>query len=400
MIYLVLFLFFLFPIFFCDYKLWNYGNSYERGNIYQGYYIFLLVLVVLLFGLRNYVGGDTIGYMDMWKNIPFVSELPKFDFLHAKYQPFWYIFSSVCKSITGKFWVFQIVHAAIVNSIIFYTISRYCQYRFTVIFIYAVATMFYFNCEILRESLSLSFGLLGLAYYNDKKWLPYYIFALIALAFHKSATILLFLPLLYKFTTTTINVRYLFLFIVVGFVFSTFLLDKIVVYLFPFFMKSFDKYSKMANATMLGNIRAVLIVCLLAYLLKCYENTRDGKLKNAYVCAKFYLLMHILGLFLPIFTTRFSNYFEIFYIILLGDFIWNHYGAKKILVCALYANFVFSVVKHQTRDVSDWVSSTSHGYYFYQRYYPYYSIFDDIPYGDLSHRKNIYYQERLNNLQR
>ena len=64
----------------------------------------------------------------------------------------------------------------------------------------------------------------------------------------------------------------------------------------------------------------------------------------------------------------------------------------------LYANFIFGVVKHQARDVSDWVSSTSHGYYFYQRYYPYYSIFDDIPYDELNHRKNIYYQERLNRL--
>ena len=116
------------------------------------------------------------------------------------------------------------------------------------------------------------------------------------------------------------------------------------------------------------------------------------------VGAKFYLLTQILGLFLPIFSTRFVNYFQIYYLILLGDFIWNHYGAKKILIFALYANFIFGVVKHQARDVSDWVSSTSHGYYFYQRYYPYYSIFDDIPYDELNHRKNIYYQERLNRL--
>ncbi|WP_228114978.1 hypothetical protein, partial [Segatella copri] len=69
MIYLILILLFLFPVYACDYKLWNYGNSYERGNTYKGYYFFLYIVVVLFLGLRNYVGGDTIGYMDMWKKI-------------------------------------------------------------------------------------------------------------------------------------------------------------------------------------------------------------------------------------------------------------------------------------------------------------------------------------------
>ena len=36
MIYLILILLFLFPVYACDYKLWNYGNSYERGNTYKG----------------------------------------------------------------------------------------------------------------------------------------------------------------------------------------------------------------------------------------------------------------------------------------------------------------------------------------------------------------------------
>lgn len=398
MVYLILFLFFLLPVFACDYKLWNHGNSYERGNIYQGYYVFLLILVVLLMGLRNYVGGDTIGYMERWKKMPLLSELPDFDFLHAEYQPFWYILNSICKSITKEFWLFQIVHTTIVNSVIFYIISKYSKYRFTVALLYVVATMLYFNCEILRESLSLSFGLLGLLYYKARRWKKYYFFALIALAFHKSAMILLFLPLLYKYAKATINVRFLLGLMLIAFVFNTFILDKLVLYLFPFLMESFEGYVNWERASMLGNVRAVLIVVLTAYLLKCYESRNDSNLEHVYICSKFYLLTVTLGLFLPVFSVRFANYFQIFYLILLGDFIWNHFEAKKVLVFILYANFIFSVVKNQARDVSDWVSSTSHGYYFYQRYYPYYSIFDDIPYSELSHRKSIYYQERLNSL--
>lgn len=398
MIYFILLLFFLLPVYACDYKLWNYGDSYERGNVYQRYYIFLLFLVIALFGLRNYVGGDTIGYMEMWRNIPLVSELPDFDFMKAKYQPLWYIFNSVCKSVTKEFWLFQIVHATVVNSIVFYTISRYSQYRFTAIFLYAVTTMLYFNCEILRESLSLSFGLLGMAYYKDKKWGKFYAFVLVAFAFHKSAIILLFLPLLYKYATLSINFRTLPILILAGFIFSTFLLDKIVMHLFPFLMGSFENYSQWKNATMLGNVHAVVNVGLDACLLKCYEEKRGSKLEDVYICSKFFLMTKIIGLFMPIFSGRFANYFSIFNLILLGDFLWNHYGAKKILVLALYGNMVFGVVKNQTKDVSDWVSSTSHGYYFYQIYIPYYSIFEDVPFDVMLHRRNIYYQERLNSL--
>lgn len=154
----------------------------------------------------------------------------------------------------------------------------------------------------------------------------------------------------------------------------------------------------MKRATIFGSIRSCLIVLLVAYIVKQYETANSNMSATVIVGAKFYLLTQTLGLFLPIFSTRFANYFQIYYLILLGDFIWNHYGAKKILIFALYANFIFGVVKNQARDVSDWVSSTSHGYYFYQIYYPYYSIFDDISYDELNHRKNIYYQERLNRL--
>lgn len=398
MIYLILFLLFLFPVYACDYKLWNHGDCYERGTIYQGYYIFLLLIVVAVFGLRNYVGGDTIGYMETWKKIPMLSELAHFDFLHAKYAPMWYIFNSICKSICKDFWFFQLLHVSIVNGIIFYTISRYSQYRFTAVLLYAVATMLYFNCEILRESLSLSFGLLGLAYYKDKKWLKYYVYVLVALSFHKSAIILLFLPLFYKYAKIDINFRTLAIIIGVGFIFSSFLLNIIVEYLFPFFYTSFKNYAAMERATMLGNLRSVLIVLLFAYLAKFYANSKEQE--NVYIGFKFFLLTNIIGLFLPVFSMRFANYFQVYYLILLGDFLWNHFQAKKIVVYTIYANFIFGIVKNQTRDVSSWVSSTSHGYYFYQRYYPYYSIFDDIPYDDLHHRKNIYYQVRLNSLKR
>lgn len=398
MIYFIIILLFAFPVLFCDFKLWNYGESYARGNIYQKYYYFLYAIVVLLFGLRNFVGGDTIGYMNMWSGLPTLDKLGVFDFINAKYAPMWYIFNAVCKSINGEFWTFQIFHAIIVNAVIFYTISKYSNYRFTAILFFALSELLYFNCEILRESLSVSCGLLAFNYYVDKKWGKYYILALLALSFHKSAVCLLFLPLIYNYTSTKISNKQLAILVVCGFVFSTFVLPYAVRVFMPFFADSFEGYSTMHRASILGTLRSCLFVVLLTYLIKHYETSDEHDI--VIVGTKFYLLAQVIGLFLPIFSTRFINYFLIYYIILLADFVWNHRGAHKLLVLALYANFLFGIVRQQTKDVSSWVSSTAHDYYFYEIYIPYYTIFEDIPTDVYLHRKAIYYQERLNDLKR
>ena len=292
--------------------------------------------------------------------------------------------------------MFQIFHAVIVNAAIFYTISKFSNYRFTAILIFAISELFYFNCEILRESLAVSCGLLAFNHYSGKEWRKYYIFALLALSFHKSAVCLLFLPLLYNYTSTRISTKQLIILLLCGFLFSTFILPYMVKIFLPFFADSFAGYSTMHRATLLGSIRSCLFIVILTYFIKYYDSSDE--LDAVIVGAKFFLLSQIIGLFLPIFSTRFINYFLVYYIILLGDFVWNHKGAHKLLVFALYANFLFGTVKYYARDVSSWVSSTAHDFYFYERYIPYYSIFEDVPTDVYLHRKAIYFQERLNQM--
>lgn len=318
MIYLILILLFLFPVYACDYKLWNYGNSYERGNTYKGYYFFLYIVVVLFLGLRNYVGGDTIGYMDMWKKIPFLEELSKFDFLHAKYAPMWYITNSFCKTINSNFYSFQIFHAILVNGVIFYIVSKYCQYRFTVIFFYVVATMLYFNCEILRESLSLSCGLLAMNHYKEKKWVQYFSWSLLALSFHKSGIVLLVIPFLYRYSASTINNKQLLILLIVGFIFSSFLLKHIVGSFLPFFSDSFEEYSQMKRATIFGSVRSCLIVLLVAYLVKQYETANNSMSATVIIGAKF--------LFADTDLRTFSAYFFHSFCKLLSDILFNIIG--------------------------------------------------------------------------
>lgn len=130
-----------------------------------------------------------------------------------------------CKTINFNFYSFQIFHAILVNGVIFYIVSKYCQYRFTVIFFYVVATLLYFNCEILRESLSLSCGLLAMNHYKEKRWLQYFSWSLFALSFHKSGIVLLVIPFVYRYSASTINYKQLLILLIVGFIFSSFCLN-------------------------------------------------------------------------------------------------------------------------------------------------------------------------------
>ena len=88
-------------------------NKHAQRN--KGIWIALIWLVLtLLIGLRFQVGGDTINYMGdyNWRN-----GLLEWEFdLTDKYQPGYTFLCSIAKSFSSEFYVFQLIHAATVNS--------------------------------------------------------------------------------------------------------------------------------------------------------------------------------------------------------------------------------------------------------------------------------------------
>jgi hypothetical protein len=186
MIYIIIFLFLFLSAIHYD------VNGYKVNN----YLVFIWWLIfVLLAGLRYRVGCDTFSYMLSYKTIPTIENLTYKQLVSNVYQPFWVILSSLCKSVSKDFTFFQLVHAVIANSIIFYFIRKNSIYFFTGILFYFIFYYLYFNMEILRETLAICVFLLSLKYFFSNKWLKYYIFCFIALMFHLSAILLFFLPL-------------------------------------------------------------------------------------------------------------------------------------------------------------------------------------------------------------
>lgn len=190
MIYFCLFIILLVPVI-------RYDLCAKRGgeNIWFYSSLFLLIMIA---GLRYRVGGDTLVYMADFNSCPKLDEIKYFDFETARFNPLWYLFNALCRSINDSFTCFQIIHAVIVNCTFFHFFRKYCpRYYFSAILVWYVGYWCYFNMEILREVLCICILLWSTEWLLEKKLLRYYIFCIIALFIHYSAIVMTIFPLLY-----------------------------------------------------------------------------------------------------------------------------------------------------------------------------------------------------------
>lgn len=192
MIYLFVFILLLIPVL-------KYDLMAKTGGE-RGWFCFNLVVLILLAGLRYRVGGDTLMYMSIYDDLPSLADLKYFDFAEADFNPLWYIYAAVCKSIGEDFVVMQIIQAIFVNSVFFFFFKKYSpRYYFSAILLFYIGYYCYFNMEIMREILCVCILMLMTSWIFEKRWLPYYAGCVVALFIHYSSVIMLFIPFLVYF---------------------------------------------------------------------------------------------------------------------------------------------------------------------------------------------------------
>lgn len=182
-IYLIVFALLLFPCI-------RYDFCGRKGGESIWYQVCLWTLI-LLAAFRYRTGGDTLNYLDLFKDYPKISELNHFDFASAEFFPMWYVVNSVFKSFGNSFFLFQLVESVFVNVVIFRFLYRYCRYFFLAVVIYYFGYYFYFNMEILREIICICLFLIAYPLLEEKRYLPYFAIMVLALTFHVSAIAML-----------------------------------------------------------------------------------------------------------------------------------------------------------------------------------------------------------------
>lgn len=393
------------------------GLNYDKSSNTRGaktWWRFEWLVLILLASFRYHVGGDTLSYSANYAYNPELSSLTYKLLSQLPNQPLWYVFCGLCKTISDEFWFFQLVHAVVLNTIIFWYIKRYSTRPFMAVLFYAIMLYPLYNMEILKQSLTLCCFLLSYPYLERREYKKYYIFAVIGYFFHTVGFLLFLLPPLYSLIykrggsnsfiyilVTIIGIALVSEFTSIGSTFNA--LGMVAL------SGKMTSYSEVGTANLyngvLGMIYVVITRIIPLYLFLKFNrfNTR-----SQYTIVVLYFIFQGLGISL-IFMHRVVELLNIpFYVVLVnsidchlinkGKVTNEQFDSPQIIaVNSRYAKYAVIILltavcyikySYYTYDRSSFNGGQSAR--FYHRYIPYYSVFD--PQED-QRRENIYWSD-------
>jgi hypothetical protein len=377
MIYLVIIVYLLFLIYHFDYK----GKIAGKKR----WFYLTCIIFILLSGLRYRVGGDTVGYMEMYDDFPtlFTVDWKNFETI---FQPLWVLFVLIHKTITPDFALLQFTHAIILNVSLFAFIKKRTDHLFIFIFFYFIMQYYFLlNFEVLRESLAAAIFLIGFKYWENKKWLYYYLFAFISFEIHVSAVFLFILPF---FRNLNLNLKTVSILLIVLIFLSEIFFNLFSEIFFDLFLEksqnfelteslveNISGYTKGIEGThynwrfRLFSIGRNVILPFSILLLPKYFNIRYKMQFSSLIFL--YLFVSCFSV-LSFISQRFLNYIFVFYLFFLSDCIvllmQKYKKSSFIIFFSIAFLFTFSNSYLLFKKAED-------GFAAYRSYYPYYSIF-------------------------
>lgn len=331
------------------------------------FWIGAFLILVLLMTFRYKLGGDTFNYMRDFSSFPYFSQLTLDSFAGLKYAPLWIVFFSMVKSIFNHFVLFQFIHAVFINGVIFWFIHRYSRYRFASLVLYFLYYYFYFNTEILRESISICLFLLAVPSFLESNWKKYYLLAIFGFLFHYSAIILFIFPLLKNLKTRWVYY--------VGAIVLLYLISLLVLsFLPPIFeelYKTYVVFEPNLGGYLYTTVCFILFPAFLLYIQRKYIS--EDYIFNSFVFVFF--LISVYTYLSPSIALRFFNYLipiaSIVFIHFVGDLI-----EKRAAVSVFVLFFIPGVLLFKSQEYLQDTSSVMPGTRFYFRWYPYTHVFD------------------------
>lgn len=398
-------------LFFFVFLIFAYSYDFRKSsNNRDLYYKLECLALILLWGLRYRVGGDSLTYEEEFFNYPTLSEIIRGGIHDLPFQPLWYIFNGIIKSIIPSFFFFQIVHAIIVNVVVFSTIKQYSKAPFTAALLYFVFISYNMNTEILREALSVCIFLIAFRPLNDNKLVKYYIFATIAFFFHQGAIFLFILPLFKPFLRKSWSLKHYVIIgsfvVIVGSVVANALEYVIGINMLSNDFSNDKAMRYYANAvasqgsdTGLGGsqfgIRYLLRIFLALYVIYAAKKAKLNTPENNLVTHA-YLFLTIMGFLVGLIAGRWNNYFVVLYYCIIADLFYESVTHSRNAIVKLRPVIILSL--YLVLHVFALNSDSSNGNMkqhneVYRRYYPYHSVLN--PQKEID-RENLRYYELYN----
>lgn len=304
-------------------------------------------------------------------------------------------FVALIKSTINDFIFFQIVHSIIINSVVFWFISSNTKNKFTAVFLYFLFLYVLVNMEIAREALAVSVFLVSVKFLQNKKYVAYYLLAIIAFLFHYGAAISFVFPLIYGIRITLRRIFWLFV-VVAGIIIN---IDFIIAAAFslgvpPIIFIKLVNYTEVSeNLNFMGILIAFLGYILFPCVLMQIENRILRMRSRFYDFYPIFLLLGILVICFP-FISRFFNYLCLIGIIFLSDFVvelWksNRFvlGTRYILLTCILSMVLLWNGRYYFSDMSDLTGKNMRKYV---HWYPYSSILDKTKNPDRESLQDYY----------
>lgn len=368
MIYLVIILYLLFLIYIYDIG--------QVGQKKETFFFITLLILVLTAGLGYRVGIDFIRYSEDFIPYPNIFQLDADYYATSREDPLWVTFTAFFRTFSDDYMWLHLVHATFINTVILLFIRKHSPYVFTTILIYFLSFYIFFNFEVLRESLAVAISLTAYESLIRKKWITYYLIAIIAFMAHSSAIIIFALPFMIFFARGNVG---------------KLLLVSIILFLV---------LGRTINEWILSNLQSILLNEKIAYKLKVYVGREEvtfstgfflknvcfpaavfllnryvGKPTPLSVFTKVFLLLGCMSMFIPV-IDRFLNYLFVYYIINMTEVIVMIVERLKGMSFKLLTTY--SIVLFFAIAPVSWYFTidTRISEYNYHRYYPYHSQFD------------------------
>lgn len=191
-------------------------NGRQKGR--DRWYKIVLIIIILVAGLRWRFAPDSVRYMNAFYSTPYIWNLNIDIFIKSGSPPLWILLNSIIKTLVGKFFVLQLIQAAIVNTLIMKFFKKHSPYPFICVLLYFFWRYQYFNMMILKSATALSILIFANDYFLEKKYKKAFILVLLATGFHQSSILLLITPILI-FLKPKLNIMGI-MFLISAFLFS------------------------------------------------------------------------------------------------------------------------------------------------------------------------------------
>lgn len=341
------------------------------------WYLFMLVIFILLAGLRWRVGRDTVNYL-----FNFYHEYPSLDnFSLEEYplgrDPLYVLLNSVVKSLGGRFYVIQLIHAAFVNTLLFIYIKRHSKYIFTCIFFYAIWFYLGYSMEIMRGSMSIVICLYANDFLLEKNWIKGFLLYFIAFLFHAQTFVIFITPLLFFLRLNRFGLLILGVSIFVGF----FIGGLIIEYFGLFELNDAIKGKAIGYSATdsLGASRSItgivgVVIFVLTALFSLWRLKRNNPFCHLLClepCMMLFFIMQFFSIGLVLFY-RYVEYYQIYAVFLYAELFVSIAKEKKYGRClAFFRAFAINILLFIAIYAGYFGSAKT-----YVKYYPYSTVID------------------------